>query len=254
MTAPGHGYSGLVAEVYDLHSAPYDDFEYYRTRIAAHGGPALEIASGTGRLLVPLRQAGLDVEGVEPSEDMNAHARKKAEAAGVEVAIHRQYMQELDLPGRYATVFIPVASFTLLEHLRDAEEALRRFHHHLSPGGCLLLSLDVPYDSFAANNEWHLTRRMPRPDGSLVLISAAGRANKAKQVFKSTTKYEVFDASGTLVHTEHHPFTTRWYYPHEFTLMLEAAGFTDVVMTGDLGDEPFADHHRILMVRALRAG
>ena len=59
-----------MAEVYDLDPPPYDDEAYYRRLIEAGGGPALEMGSGTGRLLVPYRKAGLDLEGVEPSADM----------------------------------------------------------------------------------------------------------------------------------------------------------------------------------------
>ena len=47
-----------------------------------HPGPALEIGSGSGRLMFPLVQMGLDVEGLELSPDMLALGKYPRAATG----------------------------------------------------------------------------------------------------------------------------------------------------------------------------
>jgi SAM-dependent methyltransferase len=249
---PRHDYSGLVADVYDLDALEYDDESFYRDLIVAGNGPALEIGSGTGRLLIPYARAGLDVEGVEPSPDMTQIGYAKADSAGVNVVVYPQYMQELDLPRRYQTIYVPMSSFQLLDDLDDAGEALKRFHDHLRPGGRLVVSLYIPVEELKLNNEWRLTHRLRRPDGSMVLISFASRANTAKQLLRSTSKYEVFGSDGVLSRTEMHPFSLRWYSAEEFAGMLEKAGFSQSKCTGELTDETYEERHRFMIFQAVR--
>jgi len=64
-------YGSLCSELYDLTKpvgGDYPDVPYYLRRLAAIGGPVLEAAVGTGRLLVPLLRAGLQVEGSSASD------------------------------------------------------------------------------------------------------------------------------------------------------------------------------------------
>ena len=49
------------------------EIEYFRRFVEA-GQPALDVACGTGRSLVPYLRAGLDVDGCDISPDMLAHA------------------------------------------------------------------------------------------------------------------------------------------------------------------------------------
>ncbi len=65
-------YSGIVAAAYDLYfgTEPFWDQAFYERRLRANGGRALEVACGTGRLLVPLLRDGLNVEGLDTSPEM----------------------------------------------------------------------------------------------------------------------------------------------------------------------------------------
>ena len=78
-------YRGLVAECYDLWfgDEPFWDQAFFHDRIRQNRGRALEIACGTGRLLVPLLRDGLAVEGLDASEAMLAICRTKAARVGV---------------------------------------------------------------------------------------------------------------------------------------------------------------------------
>src|SRR5262249_25663499 len=105
-------YRGLAAECYDLWfgDEPFWDQAFFHGRIRDNGGVAMEIACGTGRLLVPFLREGLAVEGVDASEEMLAICRAKAARVGLTPTLYHQLMQDLDLTPRYRTVFIPACS------------------------------------------------------------------------------------------------------------------------------------------------
>src|SRR5215210_8633506 len=74
-----------LARLYD--AFPFEaDLPLYLDLAAAEGGRVLEVACGSGRVLVPLARAGHDVVGLDASPHMLALARGKLEAAGQAVA------------------------------------------------------------------------------------------------------------------------------------------------------------------------
>ena len=76
-----------IAPWYDLEFARFDaDLELYLGYAGIVGGPILEPACGTGRLLVPLAEAGYSVLGVDSSPAMIEQARRRIAAAGAETA------------------------------------------------------------------------------------------------------------------------------------------------------------------------
>ena len=57
---------GLVARWWaEFNRAEPDELDFYQGFVAADGQPALDLACGTGRILLPLLRAGLDVDGAE---------------------------------------------------------------------------------------------------------------------------------------------------------------------------------------------
>ena len=73
-----------AARFFDADYAGYlDDLPLLEAYAQRTGSPLLELGCGTGRLLIPLAQAGYRVTGVEISPEMLRIARAKAEAAGV---------------------------------------------------------------------------------------------------------------------------------------------------------------------------
>src|SRR5581483_11726966 len=82
----------VLATLYDLF--PFEgDLPLYQGLAAAQGGRVLEIACGSGRVLVPLVRAGKRVVGLDASPHMLALTRQKLEAAGPEVAARARLVQ-----------------------------------------------------------------------------------------------------------------------------------------------------------------
>jgi SAM-dependent methyltransferase len=240
-------YRGLAAECYDLWfgTEPFWDQAFFHTSIAHNGGVALEIACGTGRLLVPFGRDGLRVEGVDASATMLAICREKAAKAGVTPVLHQQLMQDLDLNRQYRTIFIPACSFQILAERDEAFETLRRLRDHLEPGGELLVTLAIPWHDFGLERQWRLRRAGQRPsDGATVLIHEATVSDRVEQLQDIWLRYEVFQ-DGLLVQSQLRTHHLRWYYKHEFALMLESVGLHNITLqcgyTPDTTNDPDAE-------------
>ena len=137
---------GLVARWWaEFNQANPDELAFYRAFVERDGLPALDLACGTGRLLLPLLRAGFDVEGCDVSPDMLALCRQHAARDGLTPRLYEQAMHALELPRAYRTIFI-CDSFGIGGDRRHDAEALRRCYRHLAPGGTLVFSHDLPYD------------------------------------------------------------------------------------------------------------
>ncbi len=109
---------GLMAERWAEFNVEARELPYFLKQIARFGQPVLDVACGTGRVLLPLLRAGIDVDGCDLSEDMLHHCRKKATAEGFSPNLYAQPMQACDLPRRYRTIY----SLRLFRALRQPGE------------------------------------------------------------------------------------------------------------------------------------
>ena len=143
-TEPQTWHYGLVAQWWAEFNNDGPEIAYFQRVIERYGQPALDVACGTGRLLLPYLRAGLDVDGCDISPDMLALCRDKALREGLAPRLYAQAMHELDLPRMYKTIFI-CGSFGIGGNRELDLKALQRFHHHLEPGGVLAFELGLPY-------------------------------------------------------------------------------------------------------------
>jgi len=110
-------------DLYDL-MAPRDQAleRFYVEMACEQGGRVLDLACGTGRLAVPLAQAGLHVTGGDISADMLQRARRCAEAQAIELDFVQLDMRDFDLNGRtFDTIIVAINSIQHLHSLNDFE-------------------------------------------------------------------------------------------------------------------------------------
>ncbi len=247
-------YSGLAILHWANYTDPDWDHDYYRRAIERNGGVALDIGCGSGRLLRSYLRAGLNVEGMDISADMLDACRSLAAEAGLSPTLHHQAMQQLDLPGRYNTIYIPCGTFVCVMDREEALEALRRFHCHLAPGGELVFNIFNPDHDYsgAAKRElpqpWQPWVRYPQRDGRVLVVERRLTAiDPIEQYETEERRLRLFDGE-ELVREEVRAGQCHWYFKHEVLLMLRLAGFGEVRVTGDYTDEPFGPQHSGTMV------
>src|SRR5438132_14398081 len=86
-------------DAYDLMvgGLPYG-LDFYVALARATNGPVLDICCGTGRILLPCLQAGVDIEGLDLFEPMLRRLRTKAAALGLSPRLHHADMSDFSLP------------------------------------------------------------------------------------------------------------------------------------------------------------
>ena len=139
-----------IARIYDPWSRSVtEDVGFYVARASESGGPIVELAVGTGRIAVPIAEAGTDVIGVDSSPEMLAVARRTAEAAGVSERLDLRVgdLRRPPVPERVRLVICP---FRSLLHMETEEEKLRAL---TAARGLLLDGGAYVFDVFAPSRE-----------------------------------------------------------------------------------------------------
>ena len=126
------------------------DVKFYVRRAKAVPGPVIELGVGTGRIAIPIAQAGQRVIGVDLSAAMLAEARRRAGDAGVSdrIAFAEADMRAFVAEAPVALVIIPFRSFLHMQTTEDQLTCLRNVHRSLAPGGQLILNMFLPDPAF----------------------------------------------------------------------------------------------------------
>jgi SAM-dependent methyltransferase len=244
-------YGSIAAEIYDL-DKPFGalpDTAFHLARFRDFDRPILEPACGSGRTLVPLLQAGLDVAGFDPSPEMLARCRARCAAAGFSAEVTRQRFEDFQYERRFGAILLPVGSFTLVDDFDSALAVLRRFRDHLDPGGVLVIdNQGLAFLPPGPDDR----RRWTAGNGDLLTLEGIRtRTDWSAQRAETTYRYERW-RDGVLVESQIDVMSQRYWGVDEFRLALEATGFTDVTVTGGYRRRPPRPDDRVLTFEAVR--
>jgi len=226
-------YGEMCAEVYVLDKPPgaLGDIGYYREALGGLEGPFLEAACGSGRLMIPMLEAGFDVHGFDHSEHMLAQCRKAADERGLTLKVQRTSYEDFNFDEPFGAIVSPVGSFTLVDDYDAALAALRRFHDNLKPGGRLFVDIQR-LASLTATPMDHV-RSWTTPTGELLRITSnVVELDLLAQRRVSQDRYERW-RGGRLIDQELEVLAVRCWALKEFELTLKAAGFADISVCGD---------------------
>ena len=106
-------------------------FRFFQEFIAA-GKRVLEIGCSSGFMLLPLKETGLEVAGVEPSENFTGFLKKK----GIPV-----YRSLEDIDASQKNKFDLVMHFFVLEHVRNPVDFLKYALEFVIPGGVMVFEV-----------------------------------------------------------------------------------------------------------------
>lgn len=229
---PSLFYTGIVAELFEPLRSVAPDADPYARFIEVSGQPALELGCGTGDPLLELRRRGIDVEGVDSSADMLDRCRRRAADACLDVVVHHQQMESLDLPKRYRTIFLAGPTFNLLPDDALARRALLRIRDHLDLGGSALVPLFVPQAT--PEEKLGQAREAREADGSTVRVSAVAEVrNEDDRRQETVLRYErIAGDTSTIVER---PWILHWYSQNQFRELAASAGLATVMVLDAAG-------------------
>ncbi|MGA7671031.1 MAG: class I SAM-dependent methyltransferase [Nitrolancea sp.] len=235
-----------VAPLYDLEFDEFDaDLDLYRGYAEIVGSPILELGCGTGRLLVPLAEAGYDVIGIDSSHEMLDLARKRVADSGLTNAelIHGDMRELHNLASDcFRLVFCAVNSFLHLESRDDQLATLEAARRVLDDRGVLVIDVFHPTpsaliaidDRFTLDGDWCL------PDATRVNRFSQRRTHPADQLIETQLIFDHVDADGRVTRTMT-SYRTRYVHHFEMLGLLDSAGFELEGVYGSYALDPLED-------------
>jgi ubiquinone/menaquinone biosynthesis C-methylase UbiE len=215
------------AQRYDLVMGAYasgDLLNFYRRQVARYGEPVLELACGSGRLTIPLANEGVNITGMDISEEMLNQAKLKASKSGGNIRFIQGDMRNFDLGEKFKFIFIPAQSLSHLRTREEIEDCFSCVQRHLTDEGRFLIEL---FNSSMRLLARESGRRYPvdqyeDPKGGFqVFVTEEVRYDAASQVnhIRWFFRYEGNNQETVL------SFEMRQFFPQEIDALLGYNGF-----------------------------
>jgi len=217
------------------------------------GGPVLELACGTGRLLGPLARAGFACTGVDSSAAMLERARVRLERfPGTHTTLVEQRLETLDLGRQFRTIILGLDSFGLLVKGDDQVRALKTARTHATHDGRLIV--DVANGNLRGSVEppEELIHDLTLPDpesGRPITKFILRRPRPADQLDELMFFYDEQDERGYLRRSMVE-LRLRWFTRFELELLLQSAGWQVDELYGNYDLDPYGPTSDRLLVVA----
>lgn len=244
-------YDRAYAAFYDYYATGLEgDVGFYVEEAQKAGSPALELGCGTGRILIPVAEAGVTIVGLDRAPSMLSIARQRISQLSAEtrrrIELVEGNMRDLSLGRRFKLVMIPYRAFLHLLTPKDQRQALARIREHLSDDGRLVFNVFDPrldiiaVHSGSLGNALEKQSEFVRPDtGCRVVVWDTRRYDPERQLVEADFIFEELDDEGKVISKTYSPLTLRYVYRYEMQYLLELCGYRVEALYGDFRRGPF---------------
>ena len=204
-------------------------------------GLTLDLACGTGKLTLELKKRGVDIYGVDASENMLTRAFENCEKEGLSVLFLHQKMQELDLYGGIDTCICTLDSINHMINPDDVQKTFDRVSLFMNPDGYFLFDVNSVYKhrKILADNTFVYDM-----DEVYCVWENSLKENNIIEI-----DINLFIPNGELYLRSEEHFCERAYSDEDISKMLKNSGFEVVSRFGDMRFEPPKDdEQRIIYV------
>ncbi len=232
---PGDDAYKFVAELYDYVPVYRErtDVPFFVEMARESGGPVLEVACGTGRVLIPTARAGIRIVGIDRSAFMLDICRTRLRQEPADVQERAQLvesdMRDFSVGQGFALATLPFRPFQHLLTVEDELACLAAVHRHLADDGRVILDLFNPSIDLLASRtvgeEFGREAPFEMPDGRRV---ARSHRFAAHDPFRQVTDVElIYDVTHPDGRQERliHAFPFRYLFRFEAEHLLARAGF-----------------------------
>jgi SAM-dependent methyltransferase len=235
-----------LAEVYDYAYAPRlgRDVALWLALAKETGGPVLELACGSGRVLLPLARAGWEVTGLDISPHMLAAAKRRLTEEQPEVQARVRLvegdMADFGLAEEFGLILIAAHSFQGLVDRSEQRSCLECCRRHLQPGGRLAIDVFNPRLSrlITPGGVEETEEGYAGPRGSRIRETAHTTFDLAQQKLIWRPRWERSEPDGRVTIREL-TIELRYFFRFEMEWMLEACSFELEALYGNFDRSPF---------------
>lgn len=134
----------FVCDYYDAFVNADYDVEFFKNESLKESGKVIELGCGTGRLSIPLVQAGVDLTCVDISKGMLDRLQYKANNHQLVVKMLWQDVCDLKTDDRFDLAIFPFQSLMEIVGESSRRSALSSIYNCLKPGGRFICTLHNP--------------------------------------------------------------------------------------------------------------
>lgn len=231
-------------EDYSLGLPNRGDIEFYKKYAMQSGSPVLELGCGTGRILIPIAQEGIQSYGLDMSRDMLNVCETKARTLNLEnIHLKCSSMDQFEYSEHFSLIYIPFRSF---QHLLTTEEQIRCLElvrNHLKDDGLFIMDVFAPNINklarYVQTQDWEkeFSRKNAATENAITRYYQA-RADLAAQTLQVTMKWEERDADGSVLARKMGEFKLRYLFRYELEHLLVRCGFEPKIY-GHFDERPY---------------
>jgi ubiquinone/menaquinone biosynthesis C-methylase UbiE len=228
------------------------DVAFWRRVASKADGPVLELGCGTGRVSLPLARGGVELVGVDRSEQMLARARKQILRSSNPQLLKSLRLVRADirqLPFEDETYPMVIAPYGILQSLirpKDLTAALASVARVIARGGAFGIDLvpDVPKWREYENR----VQLRGRARGAQLTLIESVRQDPKRHL--TTFEQTYIERRGTHVREHRFDLTFRTLSVRQMTRQLERAGFRVDAVLGDYRGRPWDDRADVWIIMA----
>jgi len=194
----------------------------------ADGGPALELAIGTGWIALPLAARGVRVDGVDISPAMVDQLRAKP--GGDQISVTIGDLADVPVPGSYRLIFVVANTLFNLLTQDDQVRCFENVAAHLTDDGAFLIEAFRPDFLYRLRDHQYVDAEAVEVDE--VRLDVA-RHDPVKQLLEES--HVSLSREGVRLN----PIVTRYAWPSELDLMARIARLRLKERWGGWNREPF---------------
>jgi SAM-dependent methyltransferase len=225
------------AQFYDLDNRPgfQADIPFYLDYAARSPGPILELACGTGRLTIPLAQAGHEIWALEYSTAMIRELELKQKNLPLKTAgrIHVVHgdMSRFQLDRQFPLILLPARAFQLLLDEEKERACLRSINSHLTGSGYFIMDIANFVGQQGHEHQWvddseifDWENRDPKTGAMVRRTHRKKKIDTGKQIIYPLKTYYIKRKDGTVQQLVKQS-AWKYFFPEQIRNRLEEGGF-----------------------------
>lgn len=243
-----------IAHLYDSYVQSDFDIDFFLERTGKAAGKVLELMAGTGRVSIPLLEAGVDLTCVDSSPAMLKVLQRKLQDKKISATVIEMDVRELALGEKFELIFIPFHSFAEITSVSDQRRTLAKIYEHLQDNGRFICTLHNPSSRLkTVDGSKRLLGQFPvDKDNGVLFLWGLEKFAEEENIVTGYQFYEFYDKDGQFLSKS---FLDIRFYVHSresFESLAVEVGFKIESLYGSYACAAYNENTSPVMIWTLR--